>query len=140
MIDVAFVGYRKYPSGSDGDIITLVPEAFKEIRSLKAEFNVCYVGIVEELKQRETSKNITQLLESNPDILGYLNYRDGESGNGFDKDYLEELLRRSDIPILMISGSRYAKNFAESIGINIDLESHGPTRLGGALKKLYNNE
>ena len=118
MINVAMVGYKHYPSLGEGDIIMLFPKFFSHPK-LRNQFNVCYVGIVEDIDTTDISENVEAMLDSGPNVLSYLNYRDQYNGSQFDKQYLEEVIKKSDIPILLTSGDTYnAQPFAESLDIH----------------------
>ena len=130
------VGYKNYPLSGEGDIIMLFPKIFRH-PDIRNQFNICYVGIVEDIDKTDISENVEAMLGSNPDVLGYLNYRDKPNGSQFDKQYLEEVIRKSNIPILLTSGNPYdTQPFAESLDIHFIQGALNFLDFADELKKL----
>lgn len=131
MINIALVGYKRFPSGHEGDIIIWMPKALEERFR-----DICFhhVDVVEDRSGENISNLVGKMLNAKPDVLHYANYRDPYNESMIDQGYIEEVKKRSDIPILLTSGILDAETLANRLDIHY---LYTPFRLKEYLNKLY---
>ena len=114
MINVAIVGYKFRPKSSDkGEIITWFPgweDRFDNI-------HYCHVDIVEDRAGKTIGELVDEMLGTKPNVLHYANYRDTYNQGSLDQEYMQEVQRKSALPILLTSALPEAKALAERLGI-----------------------
>lgn len=117
MVNVAIVGYRRLPQSRGPDeLIDFIPRELEDLENL----HFCYVGIVEDMNGRDIDKLVKEMLDSNPDVLHYANYRDPYPPKQlFDETYIKEVQKqRYNLPILLTSSHHDAEEFAKRLGIH----------------------
>ena len=112
MVKVALVGYRNTMyAGPGGDLIELLEVAFKHFEGVE----LCHLSGVDD-RPDDVGKLVDEMLAANPDVLHYANFRDFYGGD-FDTRYIEEVKRRTNIPILLTSGRPEAEPAAAELGV-----------------------
>ena len=110
-IRVAVVGYKRFITinGEDG-IIKWLPEALEGYFN----FHFCYKDIVEERDQSKSIEALVkEMLNTNPDVLHYCNYRDTYNIKKIDEEYIKTTRKFSRVPVLLTSTHPDAQKIAK---------------------------
>jgi len=100
MVNVAIVGYKEIPSGGFPDYVSWFPQRLERFRGI----HFCHVDVIGEKGNKSIAELVREMLDSKPDVLHYANYRDQHNKEKIDEQYLQEVRRQSQIPILLTSG------------------------------------
>jgi len=120
MINVALVGYRKFPLSGNGDIITgLIPDIIDHY----PELNQCHTDIVEDRNGEGIDRHVERMLRSGVDVVHYVNYRDPYPDSpGSDVKYMDALRKSSRLPVILTSAHPEAGDFARQYTNTLHLD------------------
>jgi hypothetical protein len=116
MINVATIGYRKYPiSQGDDIIVSLIPT----VLSLFDGLRLCHIDIIEDRNGESMDALVDRMIRSGTNVAHYVNFRDPYHTDNVDQQYLQLVrAKKPNIPVLLTSAHPDAKSFAKELGIS----------------------
>ena len=115
MVNIAMVGYSRYPSGAEGDLVEWMPGLLEGEKGL----HYCYVGVID-APEADFHKILWETIKSRADVLHFANYRDTYNSKPRDEIFLSWMRRRCpETPILLTSANMEAEKFASRVGVSL---------------------
>ncbi len=114
MVNIAMVGYSRFPMGTKGDLVDYLPQMLEGEEGL----HYCYVGVLD-APEADFHKIIWETLKSEADVIHFANYRDSYNSKPQDEIFLDYARRRlPETPILLTSASIDAESIASKLGVS----------------------